>query len=606
MTNETLKEALNGLYQLIARHRRSIKWILGLAVSAIVLALYGAGSFERFEMLMLDYRFSLRQYAQKDAEVVFIDMAEDSIDAIGRWPWPRKWHAALLDALAGYGTRAIAFDVIFSEPQDRTDDDAFASAISRAGNVYLPLLYDLDPKTIATAYEGAGVLSRLAPIRNFDKRLAGTGHINAFPDRDGIMRRAPAVISFRDDRTYQFGMQIAFDVLGARGDDVIFSPGSHSITLKLHGNRFIRIPLDRNNQYIINWQGRWGRDYKHYSFIDVIRSHAAVRAGREPIIDLSVFKDKICVIGLTATGLIDIKPIPIENAYPAVGVNATIIDNILRNDFIYALPEWADLLIIFAVVFYVTVLLCRLRLLSGMLLTLLSCFVYAAVSIVLFLAWKVSVVTFYPVFGIALSYTLTSAYAQVMQSAERARLFHQATRDGLTGLYNIRHFNLLYEAEFKNVASSKDRKLSLIMGDIDNFKSINDNHGHPAGDVILHDTARSIESKCRQTDIVARYGGEEFIVMLIGASAKEASAVAEKIRSTVEAKRFRFRDAIVSPTLSLGVAGYSEEKSREELVTHADAALYYSKKTGKNRVTIYAPGIENDPVFRQGHSHEHK
>ncbi len=177
-----------------------------------------------------------------------------------------------------------------------------------------------------------------------------------------------------------------------------------------------------------------------------------------------------------------------------------------------------------------------------------------------------------------------------MQSAERARLFHQATRDGLTALYNIRHFNLLYEAEFKNVSSVKDRELSLIMIDLDDFKAINDSYGHLAGDVVLHDMARTIESKCRQTDVVARYGGEEFIVMLMGASPREAAIVAEKIRGAVESKKFKFKNEMVSPTISVGVAGYSGQKTKEELIAHADAALYQSKKKGKNKVSVYSSG----------------
>ena len=588
MLYELLKNIVSNLYQLVIKYKRSIRWLLGFLVAAIVILMYGLGVFDRLEMLTLDYRFAVRTYAPKDSDIVFIDMAEDSIEAIGRWPWPRKWHAALVDALAQYNPKVIAFDIIFSEPQDKPDDDAFAAAISQAGNVYLPLLYELDPELIKYSYKGYGVKSKLDPISNFEKRISGLGHINAFPDPDGIMRRAPAVISLGGERTYQFGMQVAFDVMGVRGDDIMFSPKDHNMTLKLRGNRQAIVPLDRDNQFVVNWQGRWGKEFKHYSFIDVVRSYAAVKDGKKPILDLSLFKDKVCVIGLTATGLIDIKPIPIENAYPAVGMNATIIDNILRQNFIYTAPEWLNMFLIFFVIFVVTAYLCRLRILSGMILTLISSAVYAAASIALFVVWNVSVVTFYPVFGIMLSYAMTSAYAQIIQTAERARLFRQATRDGLTALYNIRHFNLLYEAEFKNVASLKGKDLSIIMADLDDFKSINDSHGHLAGDAVLHDVSRTIESKCRQTDVVARYGGEEFIVMLIGAPVKEAAIVAEKIRSAVEVKKLRFKNELVSPTISVGVAGYSGEKTKEDLIAHADAALYQSKRDGKNKVSVYS------------------
>jgi diguanylate cyclase (GGDEF)-like protein len=339
---------------------------------------------------------------------------------------------------------------------------------------------------------------------------------------------------------------------------------------------------------MINWAGKWAKAFRHYSYIDVIRSYAMVREGKKPIVDLDVFRDKICIIGLTASGLIDIKPIPIENAYPAVGVNAMIINSILKDDFIYPATDIVNMLLIFFVVLAVTINLCRLRILSGMVLTLLSASAYAALSFALFSFFNISVVTFYPIFGIFVSYTLTSAYTQIIQQAERMRLFAQATRDGLTGLYNIRHFNLLYEAEFKNVSTFRSKSLSLIMADLDNFKHINDTYGHQAGDFVLREAARVLQSKCRQTDVVARYGGEEFIIMLSGAGANEALAVAEKIRLAVAEKRFRFKGDLYSPSISLGVAEYAGEKAKDELIGKADSALYESKRAGKNKASVYA------------------
>jgi diguanylate cyclase (GGDEF)-like protein len=182
---------------------------------------------------------------------------------------------------------------------------------------------------------------------------------------------------------------------------------------------------------------------------------------------------------------------------------------------------------------------------------------------------------------------MTASYVHITQSVERARLFSQATRDGLTSLYNIRHFSLLLDAEFRNTATFKFRPLSVIMGDIDNFKHANDTYGHPAGDIILKEVADIIQSKCRQIDVVGRYGGEEFIVMLSGAKGKDASDVGEKIRAAVEAKKFKFGDVTYSTTISLGVVQYSDEKNKDELVARADKALYEAKKTGKNKVVIY-------------------
>ena len=188
--------------------------------------------------------------------------------------------------------------------------------------------------------------------------------------------------------------------------------------------------------------------------------------------------------------------------------------------------------------------------------------------------------------AVASAYVLTASYTQLLQSIERANLFKQATRDGLTQLYNVRHFNLLFEAEFRNESTLKFRTLSIIMCDIDNFKRVNDTYGHQAGDTILREIAATIQSKCRHMDVAGRYGGEEFIIMLSGANALDAAALADKIRIAVSEKKFKFGDAVYSTTISLGVAEYYKEKVKSELVERADKALYESKHTGKNKVSV--------------------
>jgi len=583
------KKLYSGLYQKALSHKQGTGWALGIIVAALMVTLYHFNAFERLELLTLDARFTLRYIMPKSADnIVFIDMAEDSISAIGRWPWQRKWHAAIVKSLSDYAPKAIAFDVIFSEPQDEMDDIALSEAIRQAGVVYMPAIYDLEFKKAGSFYDGTGVAAMHEPIPLFTSRLKGIGHINAIPDSDGTLRRLPPVISYKGANTYQLGMKIGMDILGIRDEDVKFYPKMHFMRMKKPDGKFIRVPLDEENQLIINWLEKWGKEFPHYSYIDVIRSYAMITQGKKPVVDLNVFRGKICIIGLTATGLIDIKPIPLEPAYPAVGTNAMIANSVLTNQFIRQAPRAADIFVIIFACILVTLFLCNLRLLGGILLTIVGVICYYLFSAALFNRFNIAIVTFYPMLGILISYATSASYTQILQTIERARLFTQATRDGLTQLYNIRHFNLLLEAEFKNVALYKMRNLSIMMGDIDNFKHANDTYGHQAGDVILREVARAIQSKCRQTDVVGRYGGEEFIVMFFGASAKDASDVAEKIRAAVEARKFKFGSEVYSTTISLGVVQYSNEKNKDELVSRADSALYRAKGEGKNKVLIYS------------------
>ncbi len=587
MGSTIIKDAGDFIYQRTFKYKYRIRWALALTVALVVILLYQFDILERIELLTLDYRFRFKTPNPSISDIVFIDMAEDSIRAIGRWPWPRRWHATLIRALSDYKPKAILFDILFSEPQDETDDYALEEAMKESGVVSLPLLFDLKKQETAYLYKGEGVMSVIEPLPQFSRYAKDEGHINAIPDIDGILRRVPPVISFKGRSAYQLGLKAGLDILGAKDADISFYPGRHMIIAGLSGGKTVKIPLDDRNQFIINWKEKWGKEFRHFSYMDVIRSYGLIKKGQAPPIDFNEFKDKICVIGLTAAGLTDIKPVPIENAYPAVGINATVINSVIRNDFIYDLPKRYNMLIILLISILVTLYLSNLRLIGGMVLATICIVSYAIVSTAVFNFFNIAVLTFYPILAIAISYSLTSLYAQILQSIERTRLFKQATRDGLTNLYNIRHFNLLFEAEFRNVSVYKSRRLAVIMADIDNFKHVNDTYGHQAGDAILKEFARIIQSKCRQTDVVARYGGEEFVIMLSGAGEKKAIDIAEKIRCAVQNRKFKFKNITYGTTISMGVAGFSNEHDKETLIEKSDQALYKAKNEGKNRVVLY-------------------
>lgn len=174
---------------------------------------------------------------------------------------------------------------------------------------------------------------------------------------------------------------------------------------------------------------------------------------------------------------------------------------------------------------------------------------------------------------------------------DNARL-HEGTKrlaitDGLTRLFNHRHFYELLEQEFHRTKRYKTQ-LSMIMIDIDFFKHINDTYGHQVGDDILKELANVIAREVREVDILARYGGEEFAVLLPQTKLDQAQAVAERIRSAAEKYEFNTPEGIIKVTVSLGVAGYPENQvnSQTELVQMADTALYAAKKAGKNCVIV--------------------
>ncbi|HPQ81270.1 MAG TPA: GGDEF domain-containing protein [bacterium] len=164
---------------------------------------------------------------------------------------------------------------------------------------------------------------------------------------------------------------------------------------------------------------------------------------------------------------------------------------------------------------------------------------------------------------------------------------HQmANYDAITGVLNKHALLKRLQEEF-SYAKRTGSPLSLLMIDIDFFKKTNDTYGHMAGDYVLSGVADRIKGGIRDEDILARYGGEEFVVMLRGIKREGALLMAERIRSLVAAKPFKFEKHDIPSTISLGIATLDGDgfESAEKMISHADACLYRSKESGRNRVT---------------------
>jgi len=174
------------------------------------------------------------------------------------------------------------------------------------------------------------------------------------------------------------------------------------------------------------------------------------------------------------------------------------------------------------------------------------------------------------------------------QAIENTMLYksteHLSLTDGLTGLYNHRHFQEQLEVEVKR-AQRYDLNVSLIMIDLDHFKEFNDSYGHLEGDSLLRKISQILKSSLRETDFVARYGGEEFAVILPETNKEGASIAAERIRKTINEQTFG--EGGVKMTISLGVASYPDDAClRADLIKKADEALYQAKREGRNRTCL--------------------
>ena len=164
-----------------------------------------------------------------------------------------------------------------------------------------------------------------------------------------------------------------------------------------------------------------------------------------------------------------------------------------------------------------------------------------------------------------------------------------ATHDGLTGLFNHRHFQKILETKISS-CTRYNEPLSLVLCDIDFFKKLNDTYGHPFGDKVLKGVAAKLESSIRMDiDAAARYGGEEFVLILDKTTPEAAHDTVDRIRQAIEAMVFRTDDnREVKTSMSFGIAAFPKHgRKPNELIGKADKALYEAKKAGRNRVIVY-------------------
>jgi len=186
------------------------------------------------------------------------------------------------------------------------------------------------------------------------------------------------------------------------------------------------------------------------------------------------------------------------------------------------------------------------------------------------------------------------ASTSIANARFHAEIERLAVTDGLTGLFNHRHFQERLTQEFNRMGRSAG-PFSLLLIDIDHFKKVNDTYGHPVGDAVLKKVSGTISKIIRNIDVAARYGGEEFAVILVGTDAGGATKMAERLRRTVTDMKISAERNTISVTVSIGIATNTGDiGKKEDIIERADRALYYSKKNGRNQSTLWKETEHHD------------
>ena len=442
-----------------------------LSIAILVLAVLQIGFLESLESTTYDFRMRLRAGgADTKTDVVLVDIDDDSLTKLGRWPWPRTLMAEMVNKIAKHGAKVIGLNIQMSEPdvpeglviieelrknfagafdpssqsgaaflsalsqaQSRLDrDKAMAEAIGSAGNVVLPVFFEMggfpqaDPNLPPIIMENGLVQVQgqildtmhqarkiTIPIEEFAKKAKGLGHINSLVDkRDGAIRAEMLLVNYKGLAFPSYALKLVLLYEGVLPDTVqVFGAEEAQEGLKV-GQQII--PTNANLEYYITFTD--GQAFSRYSFFDVLNDK----------VETSAFKDKIVLIGVSAKG-VDIPQVtPLDKNMPSSMLLANSAQNLLSGGFLTrsSFMPYIEFLILLVIAIYLSVLLPRLKARAGAIISLLLLILIIGAGTYLFIGPGIWLKITYPVLLIILGYAavVTSRYFITERGKDKAEV----------------------------------------------------------------------------------------------------------------------------------------------------------------------------------------
>jgi adenylate cyclase len=455
---------------------------VGLILVTIILSLFITRVFQPFRLKTLDlfFRYVPLPAASPDVVVVTVDQPDLDFfkDQGVTWPWPRQLYAPLVDFCHRAGAKAVIFDILFTEASSYgpDDDQRFAQATAAAGNVVQPFFLSREakpPNPLQTELlKKAGLAipgtppqdqpayrAVIAPIQPLLAAVQALGNVESSPDPDGIYRRVSLVVPFKDKW---------LPILGFAAFHRFSNPGALSFKPNALVAGGTAIPLDGQGRFLLRYRGP-SRSHKRFSAANVIASESRLQHGLPPVYPLKDFAGKWVLVGLTAPGLLDLKACPVASIYPGVEVHATLLDNLLRGDFLRTVPWWVSAA---SVVFLTTFMVLAVLYFSSLTITLAVfmglVLIYLTLSVVAFWAgWWADPVL--PGIPLILSFTLAAAFSYATEGRQKLyirRMFGQYMSGAV-----IDH--LLSHPEKLQLGGER-RRVTLFFSDLAGFTTISE------------------------------------------------------------------------------------------------------------------------------------
>jgi adenylate cyclase len=481
-------------------------------LACLLLYLVGIPFFRIMELKAFDYHLLSRGAVTPGPEVVIVAIDERSLDRLGRWPWPRTRIAALVDALKRYQAKVIAFDIVFSESDRGSNDVELASALRRNSSVILGYFFLTSrdemkyvqeaPKPAASALsgsDGAYIVRRLDGGRSepilltavgvkenipiLTQAAHGSGYFNIVPDPDGTIRWAPLAIRYEGNTFAGLSLQAVRKYLNS--PPMILNTAEYGVdSIQVGG---LRIPTDEEGRLLINFRGPQ-KTFPHYSFSDVV----------DGVVPADALRDKIVLVGATATGIYDMRVTPFSGTYPATEIHANIIDTILHQDFIHR-PAWIfvfDAAAIVSLGVFLSILIPRIRAVYSAVAAAALLLGYVLLNQYLFTRLGLWLTAIYPVFTIAFVSACVMTFQFMTEERKRREI-----REAFSHYVSPSLVQELTKNPERLALGGEEARLTVLFADIRDFTRVAEGLSPPVLVKLMNDYLTPM------TEVILRSGG---------------------------------------------------------------------------------------------------
>ena len=503
-------------------------------------------TFLRFmELKALDLRMVSRGKMASGGETIIVTIDEKSLSELGRWPWPRTVMAKLVDQLKAYGAKTVGFDIIFAEPDENSSlkaiselskdvqkmkvpdkrigvllenrrrtadtDAALARSVGRAKNVTLGYFFHTSSRDVAhltekeiaadaalvagskyqmiqsskTTDEDAFIkaYSAVANLKPLSKAAENCGYFNAFPDSDGVIRWAPLVIRFQDNYYSPLSISMLTQYLDWPALTLkIAEFGVESVILDKY-----QIPTDEAGRLLINYLGP-AKTFPHYSITDVIHKRLSP----------NLFKNKMVIVGATAVGIYDLRVTPFSAVYPGVEIHATVIDNILHQNFLVhsGWTKFIDVCAIILLGLLVGITVPRAKAAQGILLILILLGLFTLMNGYIFAHFNIWLNLIYPTLTMMTIYLGITIYRYMTEEKEKKKI-----RGAFQYYLTSSVINEMLKDPSKLKLGGDKKNLTVLFSDIRGFTSFSETMTPEQLVHLLNEYLTAM------TDIVFKYDG---------------------------------------------------------------------------------------------------